>query len=97
MKSREEIIEILKTLKPYLGEKYAVSSMALFGSVARNEQISEQSDIDMLIDFSKPIGLEIVDLADELEAALGSAVDIVSRKFLKPHRLYCIQEDILDV
>ena len=55
MKSREEILAILKSMKNEMSERYHVASMGVFGSVSRGEQ-KEGSDIDILVEFSRPVG-----------------------------------------
>jgi hypothetical protein len=45
---------------------FKVSEIAIVGSYARNEQ-KPDSDIDILVDFSEPIGWEVVDLKEYLE------------------------------
>ncbi len=45
MLDRAQTIEQLKSTRQYLSEHYRVSSMLLFGSIARNEQ-REDSDVD---------------------------------------------------
>ena len=47
MKTRTEVLEVLRSLKAELRERYHVESIALFGSYAREEQ-GEGSDIDVL-------------------------------------------------
>jgi len=54
MKTKEEIIKVLKHELPYLKQRYGVSNVGLFGSYSRNEQ-TEHSDIDLLVDFEVPI------------------------------------------
>jgi predicted nucleotidyltransferase len=49
MTTKENIIEILKKHKPEFS-KFGIRNVGLFGSYLRNEQ-SENSDIDLLIDF----------------------------------------------
>lgn len=49
MTTKENIISVLRTQKAEV-TKYGVSNIGLFGSYLRNEQ-SNQSDIDLLIDF----------------------------------------------
>ena len=49
-------------------------------------QATEQSDIDILVDFDQPIGLEIIDLKDELESVLGIPIDLVPRNGLKRNK-----------
>ena len=70
--------------------------MALFGSYARNEAQSE-SDIDILVEFNKPVGFEFIDLAVELEEMLEHKVDLVSKKGVKPQMLPFIEKDLIYV
>ncbi len=49
MTTKENIIEMLKKHKPEFS-KFGIRNVGLFGSYLRNEQ-SENSDIDLLIDF----------------------------------------------
>ena len=64
MRSLTEIKETLNSNKLRLTEKYGLSFMAIFGSYGRGQQ-TESSDIDILVDFQKPIGVEFIDLANE--------------------------------
>jgi len=74
----EEIERILKEHKAELHKKFGVSSIAIFGSYTRGEQ-TELSDVDLLVEFDRPIGWEIVDLKDYLETLLGTEVDIITK------------------
>lgn len=53
------IIKLLKQLKPELIDKYHASSIGLFGSVVR-EDFNSDSDIDIIVDFSQPIGIDLL-------------------------------------
>jgi uncharacterized protein len=86
----------LQRSKERLFQKYALKSMALFGSYARNEARKE-SDIDILVEFSKPVGFEFIDLAVELEEMLEHKVDLVSKKGVKPQMLPFIEKDLIYV
>ncbi len=79
VKSLEEIKRILHEHKQVLANKFHVKEINLFGSYVRGEE-TPGSDIDILVEFEKPIGLEIVDLKDYLEQILGVKVDVVSKK-----------------
>ena len=68
MLDRAQTIEKLKSTREYLSEHYGVSSMLLFGSVARNEQ-KEDSDVDVLFNHA---GVKVY-----LEEQLGCPVDVV--------------------
>lgn len=82
MKSRLEIENKLAELKPYLFQKYFVNKIGYFGSFSRDEQ-TENSDIDILVSFNKPLGWEFFDLQELLEKELNRKVDLVSENALK--------------
>ena len=68
----------------------------LFRSYARNEQ-KKHSDVDILVDFTSPVGVEFIDLADNLESLLKIQVDLVSRKGIRPKYYKEIQSDLIYV
>lgn len=90
------IKQILTQLKPELRQKFFVNSIGLFGSVIRND-FTEKSDIDIIVDFSKPIGIEFIDLADYIESKLRKKVDLVSRNGVKPKYFQQIESEIVYV
>ncbi len=92
----EEVQSVLKQLKPQLMSKYGVSSLGLFGSIVRDD-FTDQSDIDIVVEFSKPIDTDFFDLADELEEKLNRKVDLVSRNGIKPRYYEAIEPEILYV
>lgn len=96
MRSAQEIKATLLSAKPLLMAKYPIESLALFGSVARGEA-TEQSDVDILVEFNASIGWQFLTLADELESLLGLKVDLVSRKGVKPRYFEHIQKDLIYV
>lgn len=96
MNSIQEIRDLLKEKKPYLSNKYGVRALSIFGSAARGDG-TDASDVDILVEFERPIGLEFVDLADELEQLLGARVDLVSKNGIKNKYLHQIESDLIDV
>lgn len=74
-------------------DKYGLCQLAIFGSYARSQQ-RENSDVDILVDFNKPIGLEFIDLAEELEQILSLKVDLVSKKGIKEIYFKSIEKDL---
>lgn len=74
--SREEILLRLKALLPELQSRYGMHDVAVFGSIARGD-FNENSDVDIVSEFSKPIGWDIVDICDLLEKSLGRKVELV--------------------
>ena len=91
-----EIKKLLEQLKPELVKKYHVQSLGLFGSIVRGD-FNDSSDIDILVDFEKPIGIEFIDLADYIELRLQKKVDLVSRNGVKPKYLKSIESEIIYV
>ncbi len=82
IKPLEEIKKILKDHEKMLSERFKVKSIMIFGSYARNEQ-KEGSDVDIIVDFSEPIGLEFIDLKEYLEEILGMKVDLVTPRAIR--------------
>ena len=77
MLTRRTIVELLQAKQPYLFSEFGVSKIGLFGSYVHG-QPNETSDIDILIEFERPIGFRFFDLAEYLEALLGQKVDILT-------------------
>lgn len=96
MSQLAEIKKVLEQLKPELAQKFHVRTIGLFGSVVRGD-FSPASDIDILVDFDQPIGIEFIDLADYMEQRLQKKVDLVSRKGVKEQYFKAIEEDIIYV
>ncbi len=85
MKTLEEIKKILKEHKKELREIYFIKNLSVFGSYVRGEQTPE-SDIDILVEFEKPITLiQFIKLENYLSKLLGLKVDLVIKKSLKPY------------
>ena len=82
---RSEVLQILRAHKPELRERFAVASLSLFGSVARNSA-RQSSDVDLLVEFTRPVGLfHILRTADHVSGLLGGVeVDLVERAALLP-------------
>ena len=83
MPTRQEITAVLREHRDVLRERFKVDKIGLFGSHARGEEQAE-SDIDLLVRFSAPVGWEFVDLEEYLEEILGRRVDLVTEAALKP-------------
>ncbi|MBI3235641.1 MAG: nucleotidyltransferase family protein [Bacteroidetes bacterium] len=90
------IKQILTQLKPELERKYFVNTIGLFGSIVRDD-FTEKSDVDIIVDFSKPIGIEFIDLADYIESKLNKKVDLVSRNGVKTKYFHQIESEIIYV
>lgn len=73
-----------------------MQSLGLFGSVVRDD-FSPSSDIDIIVEFNRPIGIEFVDLAEYIEQRLQKKVDLVSRKGVKDKYFKAIEREIVYV
>jgi predicted nucleotidyltransferase len=96
MKTLDEIKSILFDNKSRLSDEFGLTELAVFGSYSRNDQ-KEESDIDILVDFAKPVGLEFIELAIELEKLLGIKVDLVSKNGIKPRYFESVKEELVYV
>ena len=81
--NRDDIMRVLIEERQNLEDRFDITSLALFGSVARNEARTD-SDIDLLVEFKSPIGLlKFIELQQHLEKLLGCRVDIGTKRSLK--------------
>jgi len=96
MKNLNEIKKLLEFHKQRLKNKYHIKNIGLFGSIVRGDTTSK-SDVDILVEFEKPIGLDFVSLADELEEILGVKVDLVTPNAIKPRMFKYIKQDLIYV
>ena len=96
MYTLEAILGKLRAYKPELQRKYPISRLGLFGSYARGEA-TENSDIDVAVEFNGPMGLNFVAMANEIEDLFGTKVDVVPKRSIKPIYLSSVEKDILYV
>jgi len=93
MLTREEIIRKLQKELPFLKKKYSIKKIGIFGSYASGKQ-DKGSDIDIIVEFEKPIGLAFMDLADYLEALFKKRVDILTPDGIRSIRVDEIAQSI---
>ena len=96
MQTLNDIKSKLTVLKPILQEKYPLDKIAIFGSYARNEQ-TESSDVDVMVEFNGFIGMEFLDMANEIEDYLGIKTDVLTRRSLRPRFYVLIEKDLIYV
>ncbi len=95
--TREETLRILSDSLPQLREQFDVKELALFGSVARNENTSS-SDIDILVTFeNRPTFDHFFGLKFELEERLNAKVDLGIRSDIRPELKKYIERDAINV
>ena len=91
--------EIVRTLKVHAADvaSFGVRSLALFGSVARGEDLPD-SDVDVLVAFEGQTTFDrYFDLKFWLEDLLGRSVDLVTEKSLRPELAPEVRKDALHV
>lgn len=82
--TRAELLIKLRDLKPWLAEQ-GIVNLRLFGSYARDEA-GPDSDVDLLVDLARPMGLRFYSLAEDLSDILGRRVDLLADDGLpNPH------------
>jgi len=84
---KEMILQSLRRYKSLLENKYGISKLGVFGSVARGE-IKETSDVDVVIEIRNADPFVLLDIKEELTKLLGCKVDLIRlrknmNKFLK--------------
>lgn len=77
MKTTQEYVSILKEHANILQQQYGMTSMSLFGSIARGEQ-KEDSDVDVLVELP-PVFYNACAANDYLEDILNCRVDMVRK------------------
>ena len=77
MLTREHVMELLRTESGHLAKEFGVRKIGLFGSFAR-DAAGEESDVDLVVEFDRPIGFRFMELADHLERLLGRRVDLLT-------------------
>lgn len=96
MYTLEKILFILKQHETRLQQKYPIARLGVFGSHARGEAI-ENSDIDIAIEITGPMGLNFIALANEIEDLFESKVDLVPKRSIKQDYLTNVERDIVYV
>ena len=95
--NRLQAITLLEQSKPALSARYGVTRLALFGSTARDAARSD-SDIDILVAFDGPAtSARYFGVQFYLEDLLGSPVDLVTEKALRPELRPFIEKEAVHV
>ena len=85
----------------YLASEYGVKRIGLFGSYAKGTSIKSTSDVDIIVEFDRPIGFKFMELGDYLETILGKPVDLLTENAIQgiryPHIVQSIRESIIYV
>ena len=93
MLSKARIEELLRENYPRFCADYGVKKIGLFGSYAKGSP-DETSDIDVIVEFDRPIGFKFIEFAEELERLLGGKVDLLTATGLRTMRRSQVAADI---
>ena len=94
MKSKDQILSILADHLPQIKKQYHVKRLGVFGSVLR-DQLTPESDIDILIEFTKPIGfVHFLRVENTLQELLDLKVDLATPGSLKKHIGAIIEKEV---
>ena len=93
---RKDVLEKLEAHISEIRVRFGVSTIGIFGSVARGEDTAE-SDVDVLYLFEENRGdlFEFVAFHEYLEELFGRNVDLVSLEYIDRHLKPYIQADAL--
>jgi predicted nucleotidyltransferase len=90
---KNEITRLIKENYDILDTEFGVSRIGIFGSVAK-DRIVEDSDLDLVVEFNRPIGFKFIRLVEYLENLFGKKVDLLTKDGLKNIRIKEVAEDI---
>jgi len=93
--NRQEILKTLASRRSEIELRFGVSSLAVFGSVARGEE-GAKSDVDILVTYERAPGIfGFLELREYLEGILRCKVDLATKNALrKQMRDQVLQEAI---
>ena len=90
----EEVLDILRKVKPHLQKNFGLLAIGLFGSYAKGTQQPE-SDIDLLVELRQPRFDFLAGLQIHLEGRFGRPVEVIrKRKGMNERFLRRIEKDI---
>jgi len=90
---KDSIKKIIRKEYPYLKDQFNIERIGLFGSFATNTA-QKNSDVDLLVEFTAPIGFKFMALAEYLEKKLGRKVDLLTPDGLRTIRIKQVAEKI---
>lgn len=95
--NRTEVLDILRTHKPTLAERFGVTELALFGSFAR-DQATDRSDVDILVRYDGPAtSRSYFGVQFYIEDLLGRRVDLVTHKALRSELRPYVEREVVIV
>ncbi len=91
--NRDQILQTLRAHQARLASEYGVRRIGLFGSFAKGRP-HETSDIDLVAEFDRPLGLKFMELVEDLQQLFGREVDLLTPSGISSIRNPELQRDI---
>ena len=94
---KQVVLSKLKDCIEEIRQRFSVRTLAIFGSIARDEA-ADNSDVDVLVVFDRKASFDLfMDLKFYLEELLGIQVDLVTDKALRPQVRRIIEGELINV
>jgi predicted nucleotidyltransferase len=95
--TKQIVLVQLRGCMEEIRRRFSVKRLCVFGSVVRGES-AETSDVDVLVVFDGKASFDaFMDLKFYLEELLGTRVDLVTDKAIRPQLRRAIEAEIIDV
>ncbi len=94
---KQAILKRLTDSFEEIRQRFSVKALSIFGSIAR-DQATDNSDVDVLVVFDGKANFDgFMDLKFYLEELLGTGVDLVTDKALRPQLRQAIEQELINV
>jgi len=93
MGNRAEIIKKIKEQYPFLSKQYGIRRIGIFGSVA-TDSAGPDSDVDIVVEFERPIGLKFMEFVEYMEKLFGKKVDVLTKDGIRNIRVKNVSTEI---
>jgi predicted nucleotidyltransferase len=88
-------MNILQRFKQEYGSEYGITSIGIFGSVARGEH-TEESDVDVLVEAPELSLFTMAGIHRQLEEMMGVPVDVVRKtEYMRPRFKERIEKEVI--
>jgi predicted nucleotidyltransferase len=93
MISQEQVKQQLRDNYAFLSTEYGVTKIGLFGSYAKGTA-DEESDIDLVVEFERPLGFKFIEMIEYLEQLLGKKVEVLTLTGIEDIRIPQVAQEI---
>ena len=91
--TKEKAVELLRENLPVLATEFGVKKIGIFGSYAKGT-FTEHSDVDVIVEFDRPIGFKFIELTEYLERLFDRKVDVLTAAGLDGIRVRQVAQNI---